>query len=343
MKTLKITPEILTDRLTTEEAIALVKSSFEDQLKKQLQLYKISAPMVVLNGTGINDDLNGIERPVRFPLKSMQEQPAEVVQSLAKWKRLRLAEYEISPGTGILTDMRAIRADEDLSPLHSVSVDQWDWEKVIFPEQRSLDFLKETVRNIYVAIRATEKCIAEKYPEKVVGLPEEITFIHAEELLQRFPDTTPKQREDKAAQEFGAIFVIGIGKGLSNGEPHDGRAPDYDDWTTENTDGFHGLNGDIIFWNPVLEKAFEISSMGIRVDAETLQRQLDLTGHSERERLYYHRKLLSGELPQSIGGGIGQSRLCMFLLKKSHIAEVQVSIWPESMRESYRKNGINFL
>lgn len=343
MKTMKQIPEVLMTQLYVEEAISLVKTTFEEQLKNELQLYKISAPMIVLKGTGVNDDLNGIDRPVKFPLKSMKEQPAEVVQSLAKWKRLRLEEYKIQPGTGILTDMRALRADESLSPIHSISVDQWDWEKVIFPEERKLDFLKDTVRSIYAAILSTEKCIADKYPEKFASLPEDITFIHAEELLQRFPNATPKEREDKAAKEFGAIFIIGIGGELSNGEPHDDRAPDYDDWSTKTTDGFQGLNGDIIFWNPVLEKAFEISSMGIRVDPQTLERQLEFTGHSERRQLYYHHRLLKGELPLSIGGGIGQSRLCMFLLKKSHIAEVQVSIWPESMRESYRENGINFL
>lgn len=343
MKTLKKSPTTLDKRLSTETAISLVKTCFDNQLKNALQLHKVSAPMIVLNGTGINDDLSGVERPVSFPLKCMDEQLAEVVQSLAKWKRLRLAEYGIQPGEGILTDMRALRADEELSPIHSIFVDQWDWEKVIFPEQRHPDFLRECVRHIYAAILNTQRIIAAEYPGKSSFLPDEITFLHAEELLRRYPTLSPKERENKAAKEFGAIFIMGIGDKLSNGAPHDGRAPDYDDWSTETAEGFRGLNGDIIFWNTVLETAFEISSMGIRVDVETLHRQLEMTGQMERKARYYHRKLLNGELPQSIGGGIGQSRLCMFLLNKRHIGEVQVSIWPEVLRQECTQKGIDLL
>lgn len=343
MKPQTFTSSILTEKLETEEAISLVKSTFETQLKRALLLHKISAPMIVLKGTGINDDLNGIERAVKFPVKHLQEQPAEVVQSLAKWKRLRLGEYGIEPGTGIITDMRALRADEDLSPIHSIFVDQWDWEMAMLPEQRSLDFLVQTVKKIYGAMCATEKAVADKYPEKFTILPEEITFVHAEELLQKYPDLGPKEREDEAAKEFGAVFIIGIGGKLSNGEAHDGRAADYDDWTTETAPGFHGLNGDILVWNPELGKAFELSSMGIRVDAETLDRQLELTGHQQRRELYYHKMLLEDKLPQSIGGGIGQSRLCMLLLKKRHIGEVQASIWPEDLRKSCKEQGMDLL
>ena len=343
MKTLQETQDILTEKFQTEEAISTVKSTFEQQLSRALTLKKISAPMIVLKGTGVNDDLNGIERAVKFPVKGLEDQPAEVVQSLAKWKRIRLKEYGIQPGTGILTDMRALRPDEDFTPIHSIFVDQWDWEICMQEDERKIDFLKQTVEKIYSAIKATEKTISEKYPEKYQILPEKITFIHTEDLLQRYPDLTPKERENAAAKEHGAIFLIGIGGKLSNGEAHDGRAPDYDDWTTKSEKEHAGLNGDLIVWNPVLEQAFELSSMGIRVDAETLQRQLEIRGQEERKKLFYHRQLLSGELPQSIGGGIGQSRLCMFLLRKSHIGEVQVSIWPESLRENYAEKGIFLL
>ena len=343
MKTLQETQDILTEKFQTEEAISTVKLTFEQQLSEALTLKKISAPMIVLKGTGVNDDLNGIERAVKFPVKGLEDQPAEVVQSLAKWKRIRLKEYGIEPGTGILTDMRALRPDEDFTPIHSIFVDQWDWEVCMKEDERKIDFLKQTVEKIYSAIKATEKAISEKYAEKYQILPEKITFIHTEDLLQKYPELSPKERENTAAKEHGAIFLIGIGGKLSNGESHDGRAPDYDDWTTKSEKEHSGLNGDLIVWNPVLEQAFELSSMGIRVDAETLQRQLEIRGQEERKELFYHRQLLSGELPQSIGGGIGQSRLCMFLLRKSHIGEVQVSIWPETLRESYAKKGIFLL
>lgn len=320
----------LSSKLKTEEAIHTVKAAFERHLTSQLPLTKVSAPAVVLQGTGVNDDLNGVERPVSFPVKALAEQKAEVVQSLAKWKRLRLAEYELAPGDGIFTDMKALRPDEETGPLHSVFVDQWDWEMILYPEQRHLDFLKSQVRKIYFAILETERELALKYPLLTPFLPTDITFLHSEDLLEEFPDLSPKQREAEAAKKFGAIFLIGIGGTLKNGEPHDGRAPDYDDWTTPTSSATKGLNGDIIFWNPVLRQPFEISSMGIRVDPEVLLKQLSIRKVEDRRSLFYHKTLLSGQLPQTIGGGIGQSRLCMFLLRKRHIGEVQVGIWSES-------------
>lgn len=340
---MKTTVQQLSEKLATEEAVQFVKAGFEKHLKEQLSLIKVSAPTVVLHGTGINDDLNGIERPVSFPIKCMQEQRAEVVQSLAKWKRLRLKEYELEPGLGIVTDMKALRPDEDLGPLHSISVDQWDWEKVMTPEERHLDFLKQQVTRIYDALLATEASVAETAPLITPSLPSEITFLHAEDLLKQYPDLTPKQREDKATKEFGAVFLIGIGGMLESGEPHDGRAPDYDDWSTPTSDTTKGLNGDILVWHPILKQAFELSSMGIRVDAETLEEQLKLRKAEDRKELYYHSELLKGSLPQTIGGGIGQSRLCMFLLRKKHIGEVQVSIWPEAMKQQMASAGIFLL
>ncbi|WP_423819824.1 aspartate--ammonia ligase [Salinimicrobium sp. TIG7-5_MAKvit] len=333
----------LSQKLETEEAVEFVKSEFEKHLKSQLSLVKISAPTVVLHGTGINDDLNGIERPVGFPIKAMQERRAEVVQSLAKWKRLRLREYEFEPGMGIVTDMKALRPDEELGPIHSISVDQWDWEKVILPEDRQLEFLKTQVRSIYSSLLATQAAITKNYPLLSLDLPEEITFLHTEDLLQKYPHLSPKQREDRAAKEFGAVFLIGIGGILESGEPHDGRAPDYDDWSTPTSASTKGLNGDILVWNSVLEQAFELSSMGIRVDKKTLELQLQERKAEDRKSLYYHDQLLSEKLPQTIGGGIGQSRLCMFLLQKRHIGEVQASIWPDEMRQELKTEGVFLL
>ena len=264
-----------------------------------------------LSGTGINDDLNGVERPVRFPVLSLNEQQAEVVHSLAKWKRLKLAELGIAPGRGIYTDMNALRPDEELDNLHSIYVDQWDWEKVIRPEDRNLDFLKRTVRRIYEAVKVTENKLYVEFPQLVPALPDDIYFIHAEELLQRYPNLSPKERENAIVREHKAVFIIGIGGKLSDGSIHDGRAADYDDWSTPNSDGYEGLNGDILLWNPVLESAFEISSMGIRVNPEAMLRQLKERGQEAKKDLYFHRRLIAGELPQTIGGGIGQSRLCM--------------------------------
>ena len=324
----------------TEKAIKAVKDMFQDNLSAQLALLRVTAPMTVLSGTGINDDLNGVERPVRFPVLSLDERQAEVVHSLAKWKRLKLAELGIAPGRGIYTDMNALRPDEELDNLHSIYVDQWDWEKVIRPEDRTLDFLKRTVRRIYEAVKVTENKLYVEFPQLVPALPDDIYFIHAEELLQRYPNLTPKERENAIVREYKAVFIIGIGGKLSDGSIHDGRAADYDDWSTPNSDGYAGLNGDILLWNPVLESAFEISSMGIRVNPEAMLRQLKERGQEAKKELYFHRRLIAGELPQTIGGGIGQSRLCMFLLRKAHIGEIQSSIWPEAMREACHQAGI---
>ena len=324
----------------TEKAIKAVKDMFQENLSAQLALLRVTAPMMVLSGQGLNDDLNGVERPVKFPVKSLSDAPAEVVHSLAKWKRLKLAELGVVPGRGIYTDMNALRPDEDLDNIHSIYVDQWDWEKVITPQQRNLDFLKQTVRRIYEAVKVTENKLYVEFPQIKPILPEEILFIHAQELLDRYPHLTPKERENAIVKEFGAVFIIGIGGKLSDGEAHDGRAADYDDWSTPAGNGYCGLNGDILLWNPVLEGAFEISSMGIRVDAPALHRQL-----AERklwkEELYFHRLLLDGKLPQTIGGGIGQSRLCMFLLRKAHIGEIQSAIWPADMRKACKEAGID--
>lgn len=329
--------------LRTEEAILYIKERFRRRLSNALNLVNVSAPVAVPDGTGINDDLNGVEKPVSFTVKGINNRKISIVQSLAKWKRIRLKEFDIEPGRGILTDMRAIRPDEELSPIHSVYVDQWDWERCILPEQRTLSYLKSTVESIYEAIKATEKDLCSAYPEYMPVLPQRIHFIHAEELLMLYPDLNPKQRETKIAQKYGAVFVIGIGASLSNGEPHDGRAPDYDDWSSLNEDGYIGLNGDIILWYPVLKSALEISSMGIRVDKQALEKQLKLKGCTERKNLLFHRMLLGGLLPLSIGGGIGQSRLCMFFLKKRHIGEVQSSIWPDSTYIFSEEAGIRLL
>ena len=324
----------------TEKAIKAVKDMFQDNLSAQLALLRVTAPMTVLSGTGINDDLNGVERPVRFPVLSLDERQAEVVHSLAKWKRLKLAELGIAPGRGIYTDMNALRPDEELDNLHSIYVDQWDWEKVIRPEDRNLDFLKRTVRRIYEAVKVTENKLYVEFPQLGPALPDDIYFIHAEELLQRYPNLSPKERENAIVREHKAVFIIGIGGKLSDGSIHDGRAADYDDWSTPNSDGYEGLNGDILLWNPVLESAFEISSMGIRVNPEAMLRQLKERGQEAKKDLYFHRRLIAGELPQTIGGGIGQSRLCMYLLRKAHIGEIQSSIWPEAMREACHQAGI---
>jgi aspartate--ammonia ligase len=325
----------------TEKAIKAVKDMFQENLSAQLALLRVTAPMMVLSGQGLNDDLNGVERPVKFPVKSLQDAPAEVVHSLAKWKRLKLAELGVVPGRGIYTDMNALRPDEDLDNIHSIYVDQWDWEKVMTPEQRNLDYLKQTVRRIYEAVKVTENKLYVEFPQITPMLPEEIHFIHAEELLQRYPGMTAKERENAITKEYGAVFIIGIGGKLSDGYSHDGRAADYDDWSTPTEGGYMGLNGDILLWNPVLDSAFEISSMGIRVNPEALHRQLELKDMLWKEDLYFHRLLLDGKLPQTIGGGIGQSRLCMFLLRKAHIGEIQSAIWPPEMRRACKEAGID--
>ncbi|NDV78871.1 aspartate--ammonia ligase [Dysgonomonas sp. 511] len=328
------------DLQQTEMGIKRIKDFFQQNLSSELRLRRITAPLFVLQGMGINDDLNGVERAVTFPIKDMGDERAEIVHSLAKWKRLTLADYNIKEGFGIYTDMNAIRADEELGNLHSLYVDQWDWEMVMSPEKRNLDFLKKIVKRIYAAMVRTEYLVYEAFPAITPVLPCDITFIHSEELLQRYPNLSDKERENEIAKEYGAVFIIGIGGKLSNGEPHDGRAPDYDDWTTPSENGYQGLNGDLIVWNPVLEKALELSSMGIRVDKEVLMRQLKLVGQESRTELFFHKRLLNGELPQSIGGGIGQSRLCMFYLRKGHIGEIQAGIWPSGMRQEAEMAGM---
>lgn len=331
------------DAKQTEQGIKLIKDFFQQNLSTELRLRRVTAPLFVLKGLGINDDLNGVERAVTFPIKDLGEAKAEVVHSLAKWKRLTLAEYNIEQGYGIYTDMNAIRADEELDNLHSLYVDQWDWEAVISKEQRTLAFLKNVVERIYAAIRRTEYLTCETYSQLKPFLPENITFIHSEELLKRYPNLSPKEREDAACKEYGAVFLIGIGGRLANGEKHDGRAPDYDDWSTIAENGLAGLNGDILIWYPVLGRSFELSSMGIRVDKEALLRQLKIEGCEERKNLYFHKKLLNGELPLSIGGGIGQSRLCMVMLHKGHIGEIQASIWPDEMRHECATMGMQLI
>ena len=327
----------------TEKAIKLVKDSFQEDLSAELRLRRVTAPLFVMQGTGINDDLNGIERPVAFPVKELGDKKAEVVQSLAKWKRMSLADLEIEEGYGLYTDMNAIRPDEELDNIHSLYVDQWDWERVLSPGERNLDFLKKIVCKIYTVLLRTEFTVFEHYPEIKPILPEEITFIHSEELEAKYPTLTPKERELEAVKKYGAIFIIGIGGVLAGGEKHDGRAPDYDDWTSKTVNGYKGLNGDIVIWNPILESAFEISSMGIRVDKDALLKQLEITGTEERKNLYWHKRLLNGELPLSIGGGIGQSRLCMYFLRKAHIGEIQSSIWPNEMIEKCAANQIHII
>ncbi|MCC8089593.1 MAG: aspartate--ammonia ligase [Rikenellaceae bacterium] len=330
----KLSPEKM------DQAIKLLKDSFQKCLSQTLHLRRVTAPLFVLSGTGINDDLNGVERAVRFPIKDMGDKQVEIVHSLAKWKRMKLGEYGIAPGYGLYTDMNAIRADEELTNIHSVYVDQWDWERTITADDRNIDFLKSIVKDIYSVIKFQEQEVYECFPHITPILPDEITFVYAENLAKEYPELTPLERETEMAKKYGAIFVIGIGHKLSDGKKHDGRAPDYDDWSTEHEKGYYGLNGDIVLWNPVLQRAFEVSSMGIRVDKTALLKQLDLEGCPERKDLTFHKALLEDKIPLSIGGGIGQSRICMFLLRCAHIGEVQVSIWPEEMVEECAKNGI---
>jgi len=327
----------------TEKAIKQIKDFFQLNLSLELNLERLTAPLFVLKGTGINDDLNGTERPVTFKIKGLHETEAEIVHSLAKWKRMALAHHQIPCGAGIYTDMNAIRADEELDNIHSLYVDQWDWEKVFTANERTIPFLKLTVKKIYEAIKRTELFIAREHPQITPFLPENITFFHAEELLTKYPALSPQEREDKIAKEYGAVFIIGIGGVLSNGQSHDGRAPDYDDWSTINDNGYPGLNGDIIVWNPLLDMAFELSSMGIRVDKVALARQLKIRNQEDKMNCLFHKKLLNDELPLSIGGGIGQSRLCMFYLQKAHIGEIQASIWPDDMNKKCAKNNIILL
>jgi aspartate--ammonia ligase len=309
-----------------EKSISEVKNYFSSRLAENLNLLKVEAPLIVEKGTGINDDLNGIENPVLVHAKAFPDKKLEIVHSLAKWKRYKLAELEVEPGEGIYTDMRALRPDEELSEIHSIYVDQWDWEKVISRDSRNLSYLKETVEIIYSSLKDTEKYVSQTIGIEPI-LPDKITFIHSEELLALYPHSSPKERENAITQEHGAVFLIGIGGVLANGEKHDGRAADYDDWSSKSSESTYGLNGDILVWNPVLEKSFELSSMGIRVDQEALIRQLEIENQTKRLELFWHKLLLDDKLPLSIGGGIGQSRLAMFLLRKNHIKHVQQSIW----------------
>ncbi|MFN5416069.1 MAG: aspartate--ammonia ligase [Flavobacteriia bacterium] len=326
----------------TEKMISEIKQEFATRLAANLNLIKVEAPLIVEQGTGINDDLNGIENPVSVKIKDLPAKKVEIVHSLAKWKRYKLKQIEASAEQGLYTDMRALRPDEDLSRIHSVYVDQWDWEKVIGIESRNLDYLKETVLKIYAAIKEVESILEKKYGIEAI-LPDNITFLHSEDVLADYPSLTSKERENEIAKKYGAVFLIGIGGKLSNGEAHDGRAPDYDDWSTPTSEKHKGLNGDILLWNPLLDSAFEVSSMGIRVNQEALENQLNISGESKRKELYWHQELLKGNLPQTIGGGIGQSRISMYLLRKKHIGEVQSSIWSEDIKAESKLNNINLL
>ena len=317
----------------TQSAIELIKRTFQDALSAVLRLKRVSAPLFVNPADGLNDNLNGVERPVSFDIPAT-EGNAEVVHSLAKWKRYALGRYGFRPGKGLVTDMNAVRRDEELDNLHSVYVDQWDWEKVITREERNLDTLKSTVSSIIDALYYTQQVVCARYDELVPSVNAQVTFVTAQELLDRYPGMTPKQREHAFVKEHGTTFLIGIGGTLSNGLPHDGRAPDYDDWT---------LNGDILAYNPLLDCAFELSSMGIRVDAAALDRQLTLAHCDERRALPFHRMLLADELPLTIGGGIGQSRMCMLLLNKAHIGEVQSSLWDERTLSVCAEAGVTLL
>jgi len=332
-----ITPENYSpviNQMESQRAIKKVKDFFQQELAYGLNLRRVTAPLFVVPESGLNDNLNGTERTVSFTLKDMNEQNVEVVQSLAKWKRMALGKYGIEPGNGIYTDMNAIRRDEDFDNLHSVYVDQWDWEKVILKEDRTDAYLEQTVNTIYNALKNLGDYVNRLYREIQTELPNEIFFITTQELEDLYPEMTSKQREDAITEEKRAVFIKKIGGKLNSGERHDGRAPDYDDWE---------LNGDIVLWNDVLGCSFEISSMGIRVDEEAMERQLMLAGAEDRKSMPFHKAILSKELPYSVGGGIGQSRLCMFFLRKAHIGEVQVSVWPEAMIEECKANNITLL
>lgn len=331
----------------TEQGIKFIKDTFQIALSSELKLRRITAPLFLQAGTGLNDNLNGVEAPVSFRAKGDNGNSAEIVQSLAKWKRFALWRHNFKPGIGVYTDMNAIRPDEITDNIHSLYVDQWDWEKVIKPSERTVETLYSCVRHIYSAIRRTQFLLSERFPVLDAFLPDDITFLHAQDLLEMYPEMTPREREAEAAKKFGAIFIRGIGGKLSDGTIHDGRSPDYDDWSTPTGElsvkggvPLSGLNGDIVIWNPVLQSPFEISSMGIRVNPESLERQLSERGAEDRKSLYFHKLLLEGKLPQTMGGGIGQSRLCMLLLKKCHIGEVQSSMWPDETLRKCEDRGV---
>ncbi|ATO44345.1 aspartate--ammonia ligase [Loigolactobacillus coryniformis] len=318
----------------TQEAIRYIRETFQDEFGKQLNLSRVSAPMMVDRATGLNDNLNGIESPVSFTMKDMPTKTMEIVHSLAKWKRNALGRFGFQPGEGLYTNMNAIRKDEDLDNFHSIYVDQWDWEKVITKEERTIATLQQTVRQIFKVIKHMEHEVWYKYPNAVHHLPDEIHFVTTQELEDRWPDKTPMEREDLIAKEFGCVFIMQIGGALKSGKRHDGRAPDYDDWS---------LNGDLIFWYEPLDCKLEISSMGIRVDEVAMAKQLKIAGAEDRLHLPFHQKIMHGELPYSIGGGIGQSRLCMLLLGKAHVGEVQASVWPQEMLDECAAQDIHIL
>ena len=323
------------EKLEAQKAIKLIKDTFEEKLAKALNLTRVSAPLMVPSDTGVNDLLNGYERPVEFDVKETKRK-VQIVQSLAKWKRMALKRYGFEPGAGLYTDMNAIRRDEDTDNLHSIYVDQWDWEKIITKEQRNYEFLQKVVRDIFEVFRQTEEVFIQAFPEKKLErtVPKEISFISSQELEDLYPDKRPKEREHLITKEKGAVFITQIGKKLKSGQVHDGRSPDYDDWE---------LNGDILLWFEPLQISIELSSMGIRVDKESLEKQLKEAEAEDRKELLFHKMLLNGELPLTIGGGLGQSRICMYFMKTVHIGEVQASIWPEEMVQEFRKKGIEFL
>lgn len=328
--------------LSTESAVKFVKDTFQRELSGSLSLSRVTSPIFVEKGKGINDDLNGVERPVSFEVPKLSKN-MEVVHSLAKWKRMFLADHKFDVHTGIYTDMNALRPDDTIDAIHSVYVDQWDWEMVIEDKDRNLDFLKKVVTEIYSSLKRTEFLLSQTFTALSRQLPDEITFIHAEDAEKLYPKKTPEEREYLLAKEHKAIFIIGIGSPLGSGVPHGGRAPDYDDWSTETVNGYKGLNGDMILYDPIRDASLEISSMGVRVNKEALLKQLKIRGEERRKDLYWHKRLLAGEFPLTIGGGIGQSRLCMYLLHKAHIGEVQASVWDDATIEEAKKRGVWFL
>ena len=334
----KIIPQVykpIFEKLEAQKAIKLIKDTFERKLAQQLNLIRVSAPLMVPSDTGINDLLNGYERPVEFDVKETKRN-LQIVQSLAKWKRMALKRYGFKPGEGLYTDMNAIRRDEDTDNIHSIYVDQWDWERIITKEERNVEFLKKIVRLIFQTFKLTEDALINAFPEKKLQrtVPDDIFFISSQELEDLYPDKRPKDREHLITKEKGAVFITQIGKKLKSGKPHDGRSPDYDDWE---------LNGDILFWYEPLGISIELSSMGIRVDEKSLEKQLKEANAENRKEFLFHRMLLNGELPLTIGGGLGQSRICMYFMKTIHIAEVQASVWPEEMIERFKEKGIEFL
>lgn len=321
------------DLLDMQKAIKLAKDTFEVELARALNLTRVSAPLIVRPETGLNDNLSGVERPVEFNVKDLDAN-VQIVQSLAKWKRMALYKYKFEPDHGLYTDMNAIRRDEILDNIHSMYVDQWDWEKVITREERNMETLKSTVRGILYALRHTEYVVCHKFTQIKPFIPDDIYFITSQELEDMYPQSSPKEREDNITKKYGAVFISQIGGKLNSGSPHDSRSPDYDDWS---------LNGDILIWNPIIKQAFEISSMGIRVDSDTLASQLAEAGCENRKEMLYHKMLLNGQLPLTIGGGIGQSRLCMLILQCAHIGEVQASIWPDQMIRDLSEKGVMLL